>query len=324
MKKNIITLLASTILLISCGSEKPTNVVNEYLKAEKNLDYAKCYQMLSGSDKESKTLKDFADEKSQEYGLLFTESVRKSMMFNVIGMNNNGDSATVEVKITMTDYSSMVGDLLGKAFSGIDSDAIANDIKGKMKNGSQKTTKTVTYNLVKENDEWKILLGFAKEKLIKDGDSLAMEKKYTEALEKYNSALAADSSDKEISEKINSINEKLDYFKKVSVYDFSARYYESYFSEEKTAGVKFKLKNNGDRELKKVQVTVCFKDNSGLVIHEEAFTPISEHSWTRNSDSLKPNHIWQIEEGHYYKADSVPSEWQTGAADIAVTDIEFK
>ena len=83
------------------------------------------------------------------------------------------------------------------------------------------------------------------------------------------------------------------------------------------------LKNNGNKELKRVQLTVYFKDNSGNIIHEDYFTPISEYSWNDNSKSLKPNRIWQMESGHYYKADNVPSEWKEGSAEIKVTDIEF-
>ena len=139
---------------------------------------------------------------------------------------------------------------------------------------------------------------------------------------KYDEILALDDSNHEILSKKTAVQEKIDYFSNVVVYDFSSKYYQQYFSG-KVPGVVFKIKNNGDRELKKIQLTVYFKDNMDKVIHEDIFTPISEFSWQNNSQLLKPNRIWQLEEGYYLKAENVPSEWKEGSAYIMVTDIEF-
>lgn len=158
--------------------------------------------------------------------------------------------------------------------------------------------------------------------LIKEGDDLDFKDRLKDALKKYEEALEAMPESKDALQKINNLKERIQYIKKVSVYDFSAKYYTDMF-DGKTTGVKFKLKNNGNKELKGVQVTVYFKDASGKTIYEENFTPISTYSLFGKKESLKPNHIWQMGNGRFYKADNVPSEWKVGSAEIKVTNLRF-
>jgi hypothetical protein len=103
-----------------------------------------------------------------------------------------------------------------------------------------------------------------------------------------------------------------------------ARYYTTYL-DEKVPGVEFKIKNKGKRTLKEVEVTVYFKDAKGNVIAEETYHPVfvSEFSFGRKNKPLKPNYIWQLERGKFYKADSVPDEWKEGAVSAKITNIEF-
>jgi hypothetical protein len=90
----------------------------------------------------------------------------------------------------------------------------------------------------------------------------------------------------------------------------------------KVPGVEFRVKNNGDRPLKKVEVTVYFKDKDGKTIYEQKYTPIS-HSNMDGDKVLKTNYIWQLEKGKFYTAKSVPSEWAAGVVDAKITAIEF-
>ena len=68
-----------------------------------------------------------------------------------------------------------------------------------------------------------------------------------------------------------------------------------------------------------------FKDAKGNVIAEETYYPVlvSEFSFGRDNKPLKPNYIWQLERGKFYRADSVPDEWKEGAVSAKITDIEF-
>lgn len=108
----------------------------------------------------------------------------------------------------------------------------------------------------------------------------------------------------------------------LELYEVTAEKVESLL-DGRVPGVVFKLRNNGDRTLTRVEVTVYFKDADGNVIHEEGFVPVSESSFSGNNKPLKPGYVWQMEAGKFYAAKSVPSEWKEGNFGYAVTDIEF-
>lgn len=118
--------------------------------------------------------------------------------------------------------------------------------------------------------------------------------------------------------------EKTAYIQKhLSLYDMEARYMDSIL-DGKVPGVLFKLRNNGDRDLEMIKVTVLFKDATGAVIHEEDYRPVlvSEYS-IRDSKPLKAGYVWQMESGKFYAAKSVPSEWKEGSVDAKISDISF-
>ena len=326
MKKIIsFVLVGLSILLFSCGGSKSSSVVSKYLKAESASDYETAYSLLSSSDRSVKSLAEYKEQESSEFGLLFTEAVRKSTTFKVNDSSENGDSAIVKVEITQDDYSAAVSEMFGAAFSGASKYDLAKKAENLKGNASKKTTEK-TYNLIKENGQWVIFFDWEKEikikKLKEEAKKLEQDGILENLVSKYDEILALDSSNNEILAKKNAVVEKINYFSKVAVYDFVAKYYEQYFGG-KEAGVVFKVKNNGNKELKRVQLTVYFKDNSGNIIHEDKFTPVSEYSWNSNNKPLKPNRIWQMDSGYYLKADNVPSEWKEGYADVKITDIDF-
>ena len=106
--------------------------------------------------------------------------------------------------------------------------------------------------------------------------------------------------------------------------DFQARYIES-VSKGRIPGVTFKLRNNGDQTLEEVKVVVFFKDAFGSVIAEEDYLPVlaSEYNFSGDKKPLKSGYIWQMEQGKFYSAKSVPTEWAEGAAEAMVTEIRF-
>lgn len=100
----------------------------------------------------------------------------------------------------------------------------------------------------------------------------------------------------------------------LEVYDVRAKFTDSYLYG-KVPGVRFKLRNTGEKELARVDVTVYFKDAVGTVIAEEVFYGFDK--------PLKPGYIWQMEQGSFYTVKSVPSEWQEGSVAAEVTGIRF-
>jgi hypothetical protein len=110
----------------------------------------------------------------------------------------------------------------------------------------------------------------------------------------------------------------------IDLYDFEARYMDSIL-DGRVPGVEFKLKNNGDKVLNQVEVTVYFQDAAGNTIAEEDFYPVlvTDYSFSGDRKPLKPGYVWQQENGRFYSAKSVPSEWAEGRATAKITDIEF-
>ena len=110
----------------------------------------------------------------------------------------------------------------------------------------------------------------------------------------------------------------------LELYDVSAKYTESVI-DGRVPGVLFKVRNNGERSLDKVEVTVYFKDASGNVIAEEDYLPVlvTEYSFFGDNKPLKAGYVWQMEQGKFYAAKSVPSEWDEGNIAATITDIRF-
>jgi hypothetical protein len=109
----------------------------------------------------------------------------------------------------------------------------------------------------------------------------------------------------------------------LELYDLSAKYIET-FVDGRVPGVLFKLRNNGEKSLDRVEVTVYFKDGNGNVIAEEDFHPVRVSEYSLNDNKpLRPGYIWQVEQGRYYTAKQVPSEWKEGSIEASITDIRF-
>jgi hypothetical protein len=110
----------------------------------------------------------------------------------------------------------------------------------------------------------------------------------------------------------------------LKIYGLTAKYFDS-LVDGRVPGVDFKIKNNGDRTLNKVTVRIVFHDDQGKAIAEEEYTPVFVTSLGYGHDNtpLRPNYIWKQEQGNFYSAKSVPSEWKTGKVTATVTEIEF-
>ena len=114
------------------------------------------------------------------------------------------------------------------------------------------------------------------------------------------------------------------YLPRVELYAFEASMIDT-FLEKRIAATRFKLKNNGDRTLTEVEVTVYLKDAQEKVIFEKVFRPVfvTRISFTSDNKPLKPNYIWEIENENWFTMKSAPSEWQVGNAEARVTNIKL-
>ncbi len=352
MKKSIIGILLSSLVIFSflgcdkISSSGPKKILNKYLDASFNGRYKEAYNYISSNDKSIKTIDEYLNENNKKNSPIVTV-LMSSVSYKILKVTKSGDTAKADVEITLPDMAVIFRDLMGAAFASafgnIDEKQIEQALAKKYKDAKiPTTTQTKTFQLVKEQDGWKVFLDWKTEKikkekhakiqkLLDEAEKLKKEKKLYDALDKYQQVLKLDSeileAKKGIEEteaKIKAYKEKQDYIKNVKLYDLMAKYYTTFF-DKRVPGVEFKIKNKGKKTLKEVEVTVYFKDAKGNVIAEETYYPIlvSDFSFGRNNKPLKPDYIWQMERGHFYKAESVPDEWKEGAVSARITNIEF-
>jgi hypothetical protein len=301
------------------------DVLSSYLDASLKSRTEEAYGYVSTEDKSVKSLSEYKSENNKKDSPLAAVIV-SNVSFKVLNVTETGNTASANVQITLPDMGAMLKDLMGaafsSAFSGKDKGEMEKEIAKKYETGQvPTTTKNEEFHLVKEKDGWRVFLDWKAKKaekekeekiasLLSDAKQLRKSKKLSGAIQKYEEVLA--------------IEKKKNYLSNVVLYDLKAKYYETYL-EKKVPGVEFKIKNKGDRTLKEVQVTVYFKDAKGTVIAEKEYHPVlvTKYSFGGDNKPLKPNYIWQMERGKFYKADSVPSEWKEGAVSANITNIEF-
>lgn len=109
----------------------------------------------------------------------------------------------------------------------------------------------------------------------------------------------------------------------LQISEATARYRDSAL-DGRVPGIWFRLKNLGTKTVTRVEVTVYFKDASGKNVSEEKFYPVSVSQFNSDSKPLKPGYIWQMEDGHFYAAKNVPTEWREGKVELEITDLSFE
>ncbi len=191
------------------------------------------------------------------------------------------------------------------------------------------------WNLIREANGWKIFLDEERQRKARDLLRIAKQqhgkKMLKQALETYAQVLELDSDNVEAIEgtasarrELAEIAERRAYAKKIRIYDFKSRRYDTFGGE--VPGVRFNLRNEGDRSLKMVEVTVYFEDSSGAVIAEKNYHPVlvSKRPGRAGNKPLNSGKVWRMASDRFYKAASVPSHWEEGAASAQVTELEFE
>src|ERR1700749_4564465 len=86
----------------------------------------------------------------------------------------------------------------------------------------------------------------------------------------------------------------------LEIYDFTASYQNAMLGG-KTAGVNFKLKNNGEKTFTEISVNVYFQDDKGTTLAEENFCPVLATQYSIGEKKpLKPGYIRQQERNSFY------------------------
>jgi len=353
MTKRIIGVLIFSIIMIlitSCDMmDKYTQpsakeILNKYLNASFQNKNLEAYKYISSEDKTVKSINSVYKNSTYDKNNPFTKVMMKNISFQILNVKETTNTADAIVQITMPDISILFKDFVNLTISDQkDQSKLQEEIAQKYETETLPTiSKKEKFYLVKEKDGWKIFLDWKSKELenkkskkisslLSEAEQLKEKKKLSSAILKYEEVLALNGEMVEAKEaiqktkkEIKDIKEKQKYLKEVKLYDLKARMYSSYLDDE-IPGVEFKIKNNGNRTLRKVEVTVYFKNSQGTVISEEQYYPVlvTEYSYGSDNKPLKPNYIWQQEKGHFYKADSVPTEWKVGSVSANITNIEF-
>lgn len=276
---------------------EPAQTVVAYQKAWLEGDPDAAYRLHSTADKAAKSLSEFESEVATFMQIM--QSFSNHLSYEIKDVNVANQRAHVTVQFTQPDWDVLLPEIPREKFWTMERGELKRSVARRYPDGNVPLmTTTETLELIKESDHWRIQLGWTKEQT----DAEESRQKAAETAAQWER------------EKKAYIDESL------VLYDLTAGYYTTYL-DERRAGVRFKLKNKGDRTLDSIGVTVYFQDPNGTTIHEQQFYPVS--SVRSDSKPLKPNYIWELEAGKFYVAKSVPSEWKEGSVRAEIAYIWF-
>ncbi len=334
MKKAFISsafcLAALMLFYTGCSfSPDPQKVISKYLEEYYHGNYEKAYALLSSKDKTVRSLQEFSGGE-EEFNAI-RKAMSKKTILKVKDVKITGDNAVVTVDITTPDLTSAMGDLMATAFSQAleggkpDEKAMEKKIAEKMNDKNLPTTTTTEqFDLLKEKDGWRVYMGWENENKIKqlktEAELLVKQKKFIEARAKYSEILSLSSRNNEAPKKIKEIDEKIVEHKEKQAYftNIEMRDVEVGEGASGAIGVFGELKNNGNRSLKEVEITIYYLDKDGNAIFENKYSPVRTTRYFGNNNPLKPNYSQEFG----YKLDA-PSDW-SGNIRVEVTNIEFE
>ena len=111
----------------------------------------------------------------------------------------------------------------------------------------------------------------------------------------------------------------------LKLFEVEAKYVSVWGGSEDTPGVKFSIKNLGNKTLSKIRVVVYFLDKNGKPFAEDDYLPVLEGSISGISSSfssLKPNYTFRMDDSTFYTKDNLGDEW-SGKIKIEISYIEF-
>ncbi len=345
--KNLFVLILA-LFIVSCSSGEASKlsdanlVALSYVKNSKNLDFNLAYELLSEEDKNFLSKEDYKKFKEPEVMMEIAKAVALQSEYKIKETSIEEKSANVIVEISSPDYSFLFQNIVASAFRSAFDTSKEND--NQLEDFSKDVSKLIedgdvpkqiidqSIQLVLENNEWKVSEGlkvaYKIDELLGIASSLDKKKKYSEAINTYKEILNIDDSNADAISSIKKVEGKLaeqkikqDYINKIEIFDFIATRIDTYLSKDVPA-VRFAIRNNGNRSLDKVEVTVYFYDANDNAIFEKKYLPVLASSYVSNDGPLKPNYIKRQKENNYYTIDELGPEW-LGKADAIVSDLRF-
>ncbi|MGA1823305.1 MAG: hypothetical protein ACMUIP_01485 [bacterium] len=339
---NCALILFAILTIVACEKllgPGPDKVLNNYLNSSLGGRYKESYFYISAKDKAVKDLQSYCNENDKKDNL-FANFIFHEASYRILKLEKSGKTARADVEIMLPDSQAILADVRGSAFSSAlrdgDKEEIERIITKKYESDKVPLSReNETFELVKEKEGWKVFLDWRTEKiqsLMAEAKALKESKELEKARDTYEKALKLDAGLVEAQKEIKDIQieikkreEKQSIINNCVLYDLKSKYYET-FLDKNVPGVKFKIKNKNNRTLKKVEVTVYFKDRAGKTIAERTFYPLTKSKYTLRGETkpLKSNGIWQMERGDFFTVDSIPRTWKEGAVFAKITNIEVE
>lgn len=335
-------LLVGLVLLVVSGCSpadgSPREVVENYLAAEKSRDALRAYEFISDADKEFYSLEDVQSEHATWNEYWAAEMLRETR-YEIVSEVVGEDSASVIyawIQPNLEHVFSRASELSAQRGSEYyrDFDRYVNDYIDSRGYELRETRKKIDLTL--QDDGWKVFLDVEskrRQQEVRRLEGLAFiaevrDKDHSEARDLYSQILRLDADNEEArlglarAEDALALQKALDEYKSlVEVYDVDARMFESRI-DGIVPGATYKVRNHGDRGLKRVEVLFTFYDEEGVAIYEDSAIPVLDGALSRDR-GLPPGHIWQTERGRFRSFKSLPDEWDGESVSVEVIEIEF-
>ena len=99
--------------------------------------------------------------------------------------------------------------------------------------------------------------------------------------------------------------------------------FDTYYNNKVWGLSGIKVKNNEDKSISQLTITVYFKDESGKTIGENNIN-IGIADIYNTVSVLKPNYEWSSEEDYYYELKNLSDNIEPTRNEIKITNLEFE
>jgi len=156
----------SVLIISGCDSifqSNPEDVLSKYLEADLIGDHKKAYSYISSKDKKNKSLQQYISEKSKHSQSELLKLFIDKTTHKILDVELNGNTANIEVGTATIDLKIITNEFVNASLKAVSSGKsfqdIQKDIAEKYKNQDLPlNTYKSNHKLIKENNEWKVVL----------------------------------------------------------------------------------------------------------------------------------------------------------------------
>jgi len=321
--------LAGTLLVLALGCQGPEEALAGYLDAVNQGSAVSAYKFVSSNDRQFKGIKQYiADLSSERNNLVRAFGARTT--YKIKGVEKKGGQAGVTVEITAPDYAAIVAEVFSgdpEGISGESESRIRQQVEQAYKGGQiPMTDNEWVYQLVKEPEGWKVYLGWESEAKVRDlllaAGKLAQDRKLYEAKAKYQEVLQQDPGNAEAQSRMAELDERIAQYEQGLAYlsNLAISSLRVMDSVGGSKGIFMEIKNNGDRSLSVIELTMDFLDAGGNAAGSQSFVLVddSRRKYDEAYAALLPGGSRRFG----VSAKDAPAGW-SGKVNVRVSKVQF-